>query len=122
LSACRGKLTDKAPSRALGPLSDSFVPQAWFSHFYAIGCVSNLFILVNIALLIRDGEFSCPRCSDLELSMAFFAILFFQFHLCRRFVETIFVMKYPKDAKMHVLAYLFGLRWVALQFAGFVVS
>eukprot|EP00890_Picochlorum_soloecismus_P000218 jgi/Picsp_1/1197/NSC_04678-R1_protein len=111
LSACRGKLTDKAPNRALGPLSDSFVPQAWFSHFYAIGCVSNLFILVNIALLVWVEGFSHPRCSQLELSMAFFAISFFQFHLCRRLVETVFVMKYPQDAKMHILAYLFGLSY-----------
>lgn len=115
LSACRGKLTDKAPSRALGPLSDCFVPQSWFSHFYAIGCVSNLFILVNIAVLIWAGKCNCPECGPVDPTLSSLAILFFQFHLCRRLAETLYVMKYPKDAKMHVLAYLFGLRWVSMR-------
>lgn len=31
-------------------------------------------------------------------------------HLVRRMVETAFVMTYPIDAKMHLIAYIFGLR------------
>ena len=36
-------------------------------------------------------------------------------HLVRRMLETAFVMSYPVDAKMHLIAYAFGLRYVVLQ-------
>ncbi|DBB07355.1 TPA: hypothetical protein ACH3X3_008843 [Trebouxia sp. C0006] len=32
-------------------------------------------------------------------------------HLVRRMVETAFIMKYPIDAKMHLIAYIFGLSY-----------
>jgi hypothetical protein len=34
----------------------------------------------------------------------------FQLHLVRRMLETRLLMKYPAGARMHVLAYVFGLR------------
>ena len=36
-----------------------------------------------------------------------------QFHLVRRLAETYLVMVYPKGAKMHLIAYVFGLSYYA---------
>lgn len=36
-------------------------------------------------------------------------------HLARRMLETAYIMQYPEDAKMHLIAYVFGLRYVASQ-------
>ncbi len=38
------------------------------------------------------------------------AMSVFQLHLVRRALETRLLMRYPADAKMHLLAYIFGLR------------
>jgi hypothetical protein len=38
------------------------------------------------------------------------ALLLFQLHLLRRALETCYLMRYPQDAKMHGIAYVFGLR------------
>ncbi len=38
------------------------------------------------------------------------ALALFQLHLVRRAAETAGVMRYPADARMHGIAYLFGLR------------
>lgn len=43
-------------------------------------------------------------------SLAVLAAL--QCHLLRRWYETVFVMVYPRQARMHAIAYLFGLRCV----------
>ena len=32
-------------------------------------------------------------------------------HLVRRMLETAYIMQYPKDAKMHLIAYAFGVRY-----------
>ena len=42
------------------------------------------------------------------ISMA--ALLLLEVHLVRRMLETAFLMQYPKHAKMHLIAYVFGLR------------
>jgi 3-oxo-5-alpha-steroid 4-dehydrogenase 3 len=103
LSACRGKLTDKAPSEALGVLSDAFVPQKWFSHFYIVGSVWNAVVLY---VVYRSRTAVCSM-SLLHSS----TLVLFQVHVVRRFIETVYVMKYPKDARMHMLAYVFGLSY-----------
>ena len=35
-------------------------------------------------------------------------------HLVRRMLETAYMMQYPEDAKMHLIAYVFGLRYECL--------
>lgn len=37
-------------------------------------------------------------------------LLLLAFHLGRRMLETLLLMQYPADSKMHVAAYLFGMR------------
>lgn len=105
MSACRGKLTEQAPERALGPVSDIFVPQKWFAHFYMAGCMCNGLALAWVSHQTRstpsiDALIPCGIASCL-----------LQIHLLRRLIETVMMMKYPKDAKMHVIAYIFGLSY-----------
>jgi hypothetical protein len=38
------------------------------------------------------------------------ALTALQCHLLRRWYETVAVMVYPAQARMHVIAYIFGLR------------
>lgn len=105
LSACRGKLMDLRPAtRALGPLSDWTVPQAWFSHFYALGATWNAavaWMLFGSGLTLPEGQ----RAS------AALALALLQLHLCRRWAETVGLLSYPPGARMHGIAYLFGMRW-----------
>lgn len=39
------------------------------------------------------------------------ALAALQFHLLRRWCETVSVMVYPQQARMHAIAYIFGLRF-----------
>ena len=38
------------------------------------------------------------------------ALAALQLHLLRRWFETVSIMVYPAQARMHVIAYIFGLR------------
>ena len=105
VSACRGKLTEQAPKRALGPLSDVFVPQKWFAHFYVVGCVCNGMVLI----WVYRATFSPD--APLDTLGACMPICCFEVHLIRRLLETTLMMKYPKEARMHAVAYLFGLTY-----------
>lgn len=108
LSACRGKLMDLRPAtRALGPLSDWTVPQAWFSHFYALGATWNAavaWMLFGSGLTLPEGQ----RAS------AALALALLQLHLCRRWAETVGLLSYPPGARMHGIAYLFGMSYYLL--------
>ena len=109
VSACRGKLADGYPKDALGPLSDIFVPQKWFAHFYAIGCVSNA---AMIALAAQEG-----------VDGATIALLgAFQVHVVRRLIETVWMLRYPEGASMHVLAYVFGMSYYVAVPATYLVA
>jgi 3-oxo-5-alpha-steroid 4-dehydrogenase 3 len=44
-------------------------------------------------------------------SPAVLLLLAFQVHLVRRLVETLWVMRYPQKATMHVMAYAFGMSY-----------
>lgn len=44
---------------------------------------------------------------------ALLALALFQVHLVRRLLETTLLMRYPRGAKMHVVAYAFGLSYYA---------
>jgi 3-oxo-5-alpha-steroid 4-dehydrogenase 3 len=98
---------DAAPSRApLGPLSDWTVPQQWFSHFYAVGSVWNFAVLVTFAVSVRERGMS-----TFEVTLYCTTLVLFEVHLVRRFLETVALLKYPKGARMHGIAYVFGLSY-----------
>jgi 3-oxo-5-alpha-steroid 4-dehydrogenase 3 len=104
VSACRGKLTQDAPEQALGPLSDTFVPQKWFAHFYGLGCIVNAsFLWCSLDTWVAVTP---PTSTVCVLAMGAF-----QVHLVRRLLETVWMMHYPKGARMHILAYIFGLSY-----------
>eukprot|EP00887_Chlorella_sp_A99_P006327 scaffold3.g6327.t1 len=84
LSACRGKLMDARPRRALGPLSDATVPQAWFAHFYTVGAAWNAGVAA--AFLASDAYAALPA-ADRAMYVAALALL--QLHLVRRLAETL---------------------------------
>lgn len=82
------------------PHQDWAVPQQWFAHFYALGVVANTTML----WLLFTHHSDAPLSSLLTASLL-------QLHLCRRLLETLFVMCYPPHARMHGIAYLFGMRY-----------
>lgn len=104
LAACRGKLWQTKPD-ALGPLRDWSVPQSWFLHFYLLGAACNAATLAAFACC------GAAAAGAAAAGRAALALALFQFHLMRRAAETALVMRYPRDARMHGIAYLFGLRW-----------
>ena len=108
LSASRGKLLEGEPPRALGPLSSWTVPQRWFAHFYAVGAAWNA--AVAWLSLGAPGVAALPAA---QRAAAALALALLQGHLLRRLVETLGLLHYPPGARMHGIAYLFGLRWAA---------
>jgi hypothetical protein len=113
LAACRGKLMGAKPPHALGPLSDWTVPQRWFAHFYALGAVWN----AALAYLLLGSHYYglLPRQQQATCALALGLL---QLHLTRRLLETVGLMRYPAGARMHGIAYIFGLRWVACVWCG----
>lgn len=107
LSAARGKLWEGRPA-SLGPLSHASVPQSWFLHFYVIGAICNA--LAAAACLAAVSRSSNTKQSG-DLSRSLLVLAAFQVHLVRRAVETAAVMRYPPSARMHVIAYAFGLAY-----------
>eukprot|EP00879_Flechtneria_rotunda_P027736 GHRR01029726.1.p1 GENE.GHRR01029726.1~~GHRR01029726.1.p1 ORF type:complete len:160 (+),score=29.30 GHRR01029726.1:636-1115(+) len=104
LSACRGKLWQDKPA-ALGPMREWSVPQSWFLHFYLLGACCNGAVLLLYCCNLPAGITTYFRNVQPLL-----ALLVFELHLVRRALETRLVMRYPRGAKMHGIAYLFGLR------------
>jgi hypothetical protein len=88
------------------PPQDISVPQSWFSHFYAVGFVCNLAATVlqalHVASIVAEesanmtfltvrksnvfGDF-CGSCSALS------ALVLLEFHLLRRLVESVVLMR-----------------------------
>lgn len=105
LSACRGKLMDLKPAAALGPLSDWEVPQRWFAHFYALGAA---WAAAAGWLFLCSSHFRglpAPARATYQAGLALLLL-----HLGRRLAETLGLMRYPPGARMHGVAYLFGIR------------
>jgi len=94
------------PPHALGPLSDWTVPQKWFAHFYAIGAIWNTVII--LFFFSSTFYYSLDPKHEAVYLMAFVLL---EFHLVRRFLETVGLMRYPEQARMHGVAYLFGLMY-----------
>ena len=79
-------------------------PQRFFRHFYVIGVASFLG-----AFLLARGAASPPTM----LCLALLSV-----HTARRLAETVFVQVFSPDARMHVVAYAFGLLYyVTLPFS-----
>ena len=83
---------------------DLTVPQRFFRHFYVIGVGSFLG-----AFLLARGAAAAPTVLCLALLTV---------HTARRLAETIFIQIFSPDARMHVVAYAFGLLYyVTLPFS-----
>ena len=98
---------DVKPPAALGPLSDWTIPQGFFAHFYAVGAAWNVLVTALFVLALRSSSSQANLASVVALALL-------QVHLVRRYVETVALMKYPQGARMHGVAYLFGLRCAAI--------
>ncbi|EFJ52371.1 hypothetical protein VOLCADRAFT_103030 [Volvox carteri f. nagariensis] len=107
VAAARGKLWyDRPDARALGILKDVSVPQQFFEHFYLIGALANTVLLqVYIFVCCEDQNGSTLKRDSL------LALLLFELHVLRRYFESNYVMHYPESARMHLLAYLYGLSY-----------
>ncbi|GLC41113.1 hypothetical protein PLESTB_001792900 [Pleodorina starrii] len=107
LAASRGKLWyDRPDARALGILEDASVPQQYFEHFYMIGALVNTVLLqVYIFVCCEEQQGSTLKRDSL------LALMLFELHVLRRYFETNYVMHYPESARMHLLAYLYGLSY-----------
>jgi 3-oxo-5-alpha-steroid 4-dehydrogenase 3 len=91
------------PPHALGPLSDWTVPQKWFAHFYGIGAIWNA--VITFFFLSSTFYYSLDPTHE---AVYLTALVLLEFHLVRRFLETVGLMRYPEQARMHGIAYLFG--------------
>ena len=81
------------------------VPQKWFAHFYAVG------VLCAIAALALMFAVEIPvNYRSKGSQAALLGMLCLLCHLSRRLIESLCLMSYPKDAFMHLIAYIFGLR------------
>ncbi|GIL52527.1 hypothetical protein Vafri_8361 [Volvox africanus] len=107
LAAARGKLWhDRPDARSLGILKDTSVPQQFFVHFYLIGALVNTLILHLYIFVCCEEQDGGTIKRD-----ALIALLLFELHVLRRYFETTYVMHYPDSARMHLLAYLYGLTY-----------
>ncbi|KAL6774515.1 hypothetical protein ACKKBG_A25290 [Auxenochlorella protothecoides x Auxenochlorella symbiontica] len=107
LSACRGKLVDMKPHKAFGPLSDWTVPQKWFSHFYALGSVWSVPVIWAVMQQLWTGTSQAAW----EAQVSLLALCLLEVHLVRRYLETVLIMQYPPNARMHGIAYLYGISY-----------
>eukprot|EP00892_Ulva_mutabilis_P000695 jgi/Ulvmu1/10626/UM066_0005.1 len=121
LAAARGKTWDSKPA-ALGWLKDASVPHVWFWHFYLIGVLANMAVLGLLLAthLAEAGQGSATADASVNISAAVVVTVVLLTHLVRRLVETVFVMRYPPGARMHVLAYVYGLAYYAVLSLSFL--
>jgi len=65
----------------------------------------------NLALTERVTQHcSSGATGDVLQAASILALLLLQVHLLRRAWETHALLRYPANARMHIIAYLFGLR------------
>ena len=110
-------------SSPLGPLLSSLtVPQGWFLHFYALGSVAAAAVL---GAALRGGggnggggggkSFSSNSSRSPPLpasSVAALALLLL--HVLRRWAECSWQASWPSGARMHAVAYAFGMSYYAV--------
>ncbi len=94
------------------------MPQSWFAHFYDVGAAANAAVLAGLLALTaapaarpRPPGPALPGGADAALA----ALGLLQLHLCRRLAEANWLARYPPGARMHVIAYAFGLRRAPLR-------
>ena len=88
------------------------MPQAWFSHFYDVGAAANLAVLAPLLVFAAAPEArrwaATQGGGGVDGALAGLALL--QVHLTRRLAEANWLARYPPGARMHAVAYAFGLR------------
>ncbi len=89
------------------------VPQSWFAHFYDVGAATNAAVLAGLLALTaapaaRPRPHGLAQLDGADAALAALGLL--QLHLCRRLAEANWLARYPPGARMHVIAYAFGLR------------
>ena len=82
------------------------MPQRWFAHFYMVGVIC---VIAALALLSATDP-ALTRHNQQGSHAALLAMLCLLLHLSRRLVESVWLLSYPRDAYMHAIAYIFGLR------------
>ena len=87
--------------RSLAPSSTCPVPRR--QPRWALGCASGALPRRWTCLSLSN-----PLLSPSQLSLL--ALVAFEFHLVRRYLETTVLMRYPPTARMHGIAYVYGLR------------
>ncbi|KAK9820952.1 hypothetical protein WJX81_004939 [Elliptochloris bilobata] len=111
LSACRGKTWDSKPAARLGPLTGLSVPQSWFAHFYDVGAAVNAAVLGSLLALAANSGSLGSMAADGASDAALAGLALLQAHLTRRLAEANWLACYPAGARMHAIAYLFGLSY-----------
>lgn len=51
-----------------------------------------------------------PPFSPSQTQVSLLALCLLEVHLVRRYLETVLIMQYPPNARMHGIAYLYGIR------------
>lgn len=136
---CHRALQAFAPDHTPPAAQSLSVPQSWFAHFYDVGAAVNLAVLAGLLALamgrttdpshgqpghlragsmegrpLRAGRAGGPALfgtggfGGVDAALAPLALL--QLHLTRRLAEANWLARYPPGARMHAIAYLFGLR------------
>ena len=103
-------------SSPLGPfLSSLTVPQSWFLHFYALGSLAATAVLgaaLRGGAAAAGGSDSTPNSSLPPPSVAALALLLL--HVLRRWGECAWQASWPREARMHAVAYAFGMSYYAV--------
>lgn len=75
-----------------------------------VGCVSNALILYWVYQETAQTFSSGAAASMFSCA----TLVLLQIHLIRRLLETLFMLQYPKEARMHIVAYLFGMSYYVI--------
>ena len=62
-----------------------------------------------LTLVLLMSAFGEPELSQAE-AIACIGLCMLQLHLTRRLMESVLLFDYPASARMHLIAYLFGMR------------
>jgi hypothetical protein len=85
-------------------------------HCAQCPCRPRRLLFISGSTTLRNTRVDTAACSSPQAALLC-AMAIFEVHLVRRAVETLAVMVYPPDAKMHLIAYIFGLRCVCAWLA-----
>ena len=97
-------------SRPPFPQQNASVPQAWFLHFYALGSAACAGVLAAAVRAAAGAPLPPPPAAAAALA----ALSALQLHLLRRLLECALQARYPPGARMHAVAYLFGMSYYAV--------